>query len=266
MVDSHSSLAARKGARSMAEIPVHTLQALENGSLPTANLVESLAVNQAKLAIHLLNRLNFNPDFDRQQALHQAQNLGFLQRCKTIAGLIQQQVQLEVPLELQNHPSDIVRCWALFWTPKNPNSIPAELHRLRPFADDAHFAVREMAWLAMRPLAVEKTAELIDALRPWTLEPSENLRRFAAEATRPRGVWAAHIPSLKAQPELAQALLDNLCKDPAQYVQNSVGNWLNDAGKTRPDFVFACRDRWMQSPNPATEYIIKRGLRSLVKC
>jgi hypothetical protein len=94
MVDSHSSSAARKGARSMAEIPAHTLQALENGSLPTANLVESLAVNQAKLAIHVLNRLNFNPDFERRQALHQAQNLGFLQRCKTIAGLIQQQVQL----------------------------------------------------------------------------------------------------------------------------------------------------------------------------
>lgn len=265
MAASHSNSVMRKGARTMAEIPAQTLLALENGSLPTANLVESLAVNQAKLAIHVLGQLNINPDLETQHALNQAQRFGFLQRSKAISSLIQQQVGPEVPLQLKNHPSDLVRCWALLWAPKNPSSIYAEIQRLRPYADDPHFAVREMAWLALRPLAVEKTTELIGTLLPWTQEPSENLRRFASEATRPRGVWCAHIPRLKSDPELAQELLDKLCKDPALYVQNSVGNWLNDAGKTRPDFVFSCRDRWMKNPNSATDYILKRALRSLVK-
>jgi len=263
MADYKTNTALRKGARSMAEIPSEMLQALEFGTLATANLVESLALNQANLAVNLLEQLNQKPNFDQLMALQQAQNLGFLQRCKAIAQILEQILGPQVPNEMRQHTSDIVRCWALLWTPKNPKLVEAELQRIRPFADDAHFAVREMAWLALRPLAVEKTTDLIEALLPWTQEKSENLRRFSSEATRPRGVWCAHIPRLKTNPEMAQKLLDSLCKDPALYVQNSVGNWLNDAGKSRPDFVIACRDRWMQKSNPATEYILKRGLRSL---
>jgi 3-methyladenine DNA glycosylase AlkC len=266
MAGSETQVSIRKGAKTMAEIPPEILQALEIGSLPTANLVESLAVNQANLAVNLLKQLHQKTDAQNIRALHQAQNLGFLQRCRTISGILERIMGPEVPVQMCLHTSDLVRCWALLWTPKNPNSVKEELLRLRPFADDAHFAVREMAWLALRPLSIEKTTELIEALLPWTQEESDNLRRFACEATRPRGVWCAHIPRLKAKPELAQDLLDHLCNDPALYVQNSVGNWLNDAGKSRPDFVFSCRDRWIRSPMPtATGYILKRGLRGLQK-
>jgi len=266
MPDPLNKPATRKGARTMGEIPAEILKALESGTLPTANLVESLALNQANLAANLLAELKQKPDSANLQALQQAQKLGFLQRCKAIASILEQILGPRVPVQMALHTSDIVRCWALLWTPKNPNSVKEELLRLRPFADDVHFAVREMAWLALRPLAIKKTTELIDYLIPWTQETSENLRRFASEATRPRGVWCAHIPDLKAEPELAQELLDNLCKDPALYVQNSVGNWLNDAGKTRPDFVFACRDRWLQSPlAPSTSYILKRGFRGILR-
>ena len=52
--------------------------------------------------------------------------------------------------------------------------------------------------------------------------------------------------------------------DKAKYVQDSVGNWLNDASKTRPDFVVALCERWEnESPAKETKYIVKKALRTL---
>lgn len=59
-------------------------------------------------------------------------------------------------------------------------------------------------------------------------------------------------------------ILDKLKSDSSKYVQDSVGNWLNDASKTQPDFVIEiCRNWEKISPTKETKYIIKKALRTI---
>ena len=83
------------------------------------------------------------------------------------------------------------------------------------------------------------------------------LRRFAVEVTRPRGVWASHIPLLKQEPWHGLRLLNPLKTETQRYVQNSVANWLNDAGKSQPEWVKELSKKEGWSP-----YILKRALRN----
>ena len=81
---------------------------------------------------------------------------------------------------------------------------------------------------------VTRTAAKLYQLTAMAHNAPERLRRFTSEVTRPRGVWSRHIPLFKDQPELALALLDELAPDASRYVSTSLGNWLNDAGRSRP--------------------------------
>lgn len=61
-------------------------------------------------------------------------------------------------------------------------------------------------------------------------------------------------------------ILEPLKSDNSKYVQDSVGNWLNDASKTQLVFVKELCKRWdMESDTKQTKYIIKKALRSIDK-
>lgn len=253
-----ASLTPRKGATKPKDVPGDVLRRLNRGEIETATLAEGLAIN----FVTLLGEVE--PALKKQAASCFATTPGIVRRMMIAAKLLlDHHGKTEVEF-LKNHPSDTVRGWASFMIGISPNlSLRERLKRMKPLADDSHFGVREWAWLAVRPHIAADVDEAIGLLRPWTGEASANLRRFAIEATRPRGVWCAHIDAFKQQPKKGLPLLEPLREDPAIYVQNSVSNWLNDAGKSSPEFVVSLCRRWeKESKAPATLRIVKRATRS----
>jgi 3-methyladenine DNA glycosylase AlkC len=163
------------------------------------------------------------------------------------------------------HPSDTVRCWAAYIIGLDDGLRLAEkLTQLRPLAADQNSGVREIAWMAVRSDIEAQLSLAITLLAAWTSETDANLRRFASEATRPRGVWCKHIEALKQNPELAYPILAPLQSDESKYVRDSVANWLNDASKSQPAWVREVCALWAEeSATKETQAIIKRALRTI---
>ncbi|MCY1127590.1 DNA alkylation repair protein [Frigidibacter sp. RF13] len=247
----------RKGAARIADVPPGVLADLNAGRIEAATLSENLATDFGLLLSHVL------PDL-ASRAHEIDPRAGVTRRMAMVADLVLAGDAENRIAHLARHPSDLARGWATFALAALPGLPLADrLSRIRPFADDPHFGVREWAWLALRPHVVEAPGEAIELLTPWASDPSANIRRFAIEATRPRGVWCAHIAALKSDPEPGRALLGHVRADPSRYVQDSTANWLNDAWKSRPDWVEALCSSWTaESPGPATAYIVRRALRN----
>ncbi|MBN9293830.1 MAG: DNA alkylation repair protein [Flavobacteriia bacterium] len=261
----------RKGARSTKDIPADILQLLNTGQIETANLVEWLAVDQKLLLENLLLQ-NKRTDY-LKPVLEKIDRLK-KQTVNTIneaigTGILEQTEKNNDKefLELISaHPADVVRCWATYTIGKNKNlDIVGTLEQILPFSADKHFGVREISWLAVRSKITLNLTKSIEILSGWTIHPDENIRRFTTEATRPRGVWCEHIEELKQNPEIGLPILEMLKSDKAKYVQDSVGNWLNDASKTQPEFVRTLCERWeAESDTKETKYITKKALRTLL--
>ncbi len=236
------------------------LQLVQSGQVEAATLQEILSVDFAGLLDAVL------PELAGQQAdaLRGMPSLGISARMARMGKLLLDNLGEEEIAALRWQQSDTVRGWACFIIGARDMGLAERLAAIRPFADDPHFGVREWAWLAVRPAIARELDDALALLAGWSLDPSERIRRFASEATRPRGVWCSHIISLKLDPQPGRAILDPLRADPAAYVQDSVGNWLNDAAKSQPGWVRALGAEWLtQSPTPATQRIVRRGLRSI---
>lgn len=243
-----------------AAIPAERLRALNTGSTATTHLAECLAVDFGALLPAVVPVLQAAA----VQRMRDAAGKGITQRMALAATLLREAGQGD-SVHWQLHPSDTVRGWACYLIGSDSTaSLAAKLQAMRPLADDPHFGVREWAWLALRTDIVAAPLQALELLLPWTDEASPYLRRFACEALRPRGVWATHIALFKQHPEHALPMLEALANDPERYVQDSVGNWLNDAGKTQPRWLSDLCTRWQREHHSrANAYIRKRALRSL---
>lgn len=248
----------RKGARSRDDLDPAVLAELNAGTAETLTLPEGLAMDFAALMSAIRPGLDVAP-------LRAAAGDGITRRMALAAKMLLEAEGGAVVVDLAGHRSDTVRGWAAYAVGLLPHlTIEERLVMIRPLADDPHFGVREWAWLAIRGAIVAEPLRALEVLAPWTAEASPFLRRFASEATRPRGVWCAHVAALRADPRPGLAVLEPLRADPERYVQDSVANWLNDAGKDHPDWVRGVCDGWSgQASGKATAYIVKRAMRNL---
>lgn len=246
----------RVGARRPDLVPAEVCAQLERGE-PSVNHMEQMAFDMGALLGNAFPGLE-----DRAGSMREG---GLVRKMRTGGDLLLEAYGRDAWALAARHDSDTVRGWGAMAIGACPSLTLAELFTaVEGFADDPHFAVREWAWLSVRPRVIAEPLPTIEVLSRWTASPSARIRRFSSEATRPRGVWSAHIPTLKKEPELAEGLLGGLRADPSVYVQNSVGNWLNDASKSRPDWARRTCDSWLAGCEAEpTRRICRRGLRTL---
>ncbi|PIF47395.1 3-methyladenine DNA glycosylase AlkC [Chryseobacterium sp. 52] len=262
----------RKGARSIKDIPKDILEQLNRGEIETVNLTEWLAVDQKLLLENFLiqnNRKEYIESVVKDVSNLKKQTVNTVNEAIG-GGLFNAVVHNNDEAffsVVSRHTSDLVRCWGTYMVVRN-DALPLQekLEKIQQFAADRHFGVREICWMAVRSGIAENLDESLSILSEWTVHEDEYVRRFASESTRPRGVWCAHIERLKQTPELGLVILEPMKSDPSKYVQDSVGNWLNDASKSCPEFVAEICEKWSrESPTKETEYIVRKALRTIQK-
>lgn len=242
------------------KIPASVLAELNAGTRESANLVEGLAVDFPSLMAAAV------PDVPADaHGLLIVGKPSITERMRIAGKILLEYIGLDDLDPLIVHDSDTVRGWTAYAIGLAPGlSLAERLALIRPLANDAHFGVREWAWMPLRPHIAADVGRAIRLLQPWVHEESPYLRRFAVEATRPRGVWTEHIAELKENPPLGLPILKPLRADPERYVQDSVSNWLNDAAKSRPDWVRELVDGWADGcDDRSTLRICRRAVRSL---
>ncbi|MDA1875308.1 MULTISPECIES: DNA alkylation repair protein [Bacillus] len=264
----------RKGARKVNEIPKEVLQLLQQGKLESINLTEWLAINHIELLKNVLPSIGLKNSLESIVAELEKQNVETGMKVIRITGTLLDEIILkenegnkeDLLLKLSNHISDSVRCWAAFMNKKSNNTLKDTLTYIRPFAADHHFGVREIAWMSIREDLSQNIEKSVELLVEWAKSEDENIRRFSVESIRPRGVWSKHIEILKQEPEKALPILNLLKSDPSKYVQDSVGNWLNDTSKTKPDWVMNLCEEWEKDTDiKSTSRIIKKAKRTILK-
>ncbi|MFO0946806.1 MAG: DNA alkylation repair protein [Planctomycetota bacterium] len=268
-----AKLRERKGARRRDEVPQEVLRGLSEGWLETVNLVEWLALDARKLLETTLGQVGIKPHRTETPALIQSlPELGVVKRDAAVgrhlADLLLSSKKGEAQFEtLASHVSDTVRAWcAQVIAARADLNLKDRLTALRRFAADPHFGVRECAWMAFRPHLARELNDGLKWLEPWAKDKDANVRRFAIEVTRPRGVWCEHLTELKSNPERGLPLLEMTRADPVRYVQLSVANWLNDASKSHPEWVGEVCKRWrIEKTNEHTAWIIHHAERTLRK-
>jgi 3-methyladenine DNA glycosylase AlkC len=266
LVGEGMSAHVRIGARSLKAVPKDVLARLNRGECECVNLMEWLATDMQVLSRNIFSSSETGP-FGRSvlQRLPTLRGLGVTQRLATV-GKIVSTVSLKpdhsLLVYLSNHKSDIVRQWAIYAINAFALELPKRLTLTRRFAADRNMTVRECAWMAFRPHLIADVAGALAELSGWVRDSDPNIRRFAIEVTRPRSVWGAHIVALKKQPDLAIHLLTPVRADSSHYVRTALGNWLNDAWKSAPEWVEDVCSKWKSNASAQTTWIIRRALRS----
>lgn len=117
---------------------------------------------------------------------------------------------------------------------------------------------------AIRPFIKKYPDQAMDQMILWSTNEDAYVRRLSSEGCRPRLPWAIGLSAFKKEPLPIFPILENLKKDPSEYVRRSVANNLNDIAKDHPALVLKTVQEW-NGKSPETQWIIKHGCRTLLK-
>ena len=118
---------------------------------------------------------------------------------------------------------------------------------------------------AVRDLLLARPERALDTMHRWTGHENEHVRRLATEGSRAYLPWAKRVPWLIARPDATRAIIDAIYRDPAEYVRRSVANHLNDLSRVDPGVAAAIGRGWHGDPDANTSWVLRHGLRTLVK-
>lgn len=236
---------------------------LNSGLHETKNLMESLSVDFRSLISNCIPSISKTDLCE----IENKKNDGIIAKMKGIGLILLNELGENEIDTLKTHSSDSLRGLACYMVSHCEHlNLIEKLEKIKPLADDPHFGVREWAWLALRPDISKDIHLSLSLFEEWCHSDSAFLRRFACEATRPRGVWCSHIYELRKEPHLAHSLLDKLKLDTHLYVQKSLGNWLNDASKDHPDWVLNLLESWKKDDEETVDKkVIKLATRTIYK-
>lgn len=117
---------------------------------------------------------------------------------------------------------------------------------------------------AIRVFFLHDFDRTLKAMEKWSTDENFHVRRLSSEGSRPRLPWSFKLDRVIQNPSITSSILENLKCDDELYVRKSVANHLNDISKDSPDHAMKLVRGWDRE-HPHTGWIIKRGLRSLLK-
>ncbi|MFT5123070.1 MAG: 3-methyladenine DNA glycosylase AlkC [Kiritimatiellia bacterium] len=138
-------------------------------------------------------------------------------------------------------------------------------HLDESFAAMTELTKRFSSEFAVRPFVEHHQEETFRRLQALTADPNPHVRRWSSEGTRPRLPWGSKLRKLVADPKPIWPILEALKDDKELYVRRSVANNLNDIAKDHPDLVVERCRAWSREGHPHRDWVIKHGLRSLIK-
>ena len=125
--------------------------------------------------------------------------------------------------------------------------------------------VRLSSEFAVRDLLAARPERGVQIMQTWTQHPDEHVRRLASEGSRAYLPWGRRVPWLITHPGATGAILDALYRDDSEYVRRSVANHLNDLSRVDPEVVTRRAAQWAGRPDSHTPWVLRHGLRTLVK-
>ncbi|MNH95531.1 hypothetical protein D3C73_481800 [compost metagenome] len=126
------------------------------------------------------------------------------------------------------------------------------------------FTTYSSAEFAVRPFITKEPERMMQQMLRWSSHENEHVRRLATEGCRPRLPWGVSLTIFKEDPQPILPILNALKEDPSEYVRKSVANNLNDISRDHPNLVLDIAKEWV-GHNPLTDWIVRHGLRSLIK-